>query len=69
MKKISKADILGIKPGRLQVFVFDTAKAVMSARQYVYQISHIEPPKGVAKYRTKVNFDNKTLVVEAVPSE
>ena len=69
MKKLTKADILNIKPGKFEVFVFDTAKAIMSARQYAYQIGYIEPPDGVARYRTKANFKNKTLVVEAVPCE
>lgn len=69
MKKLTKADILAIKPGKFEVFVLDTAKAVKSGRQYVYQIGYIEPPDGVARYRTKANFKNKTLVVEAVPCE
>ncbi len=67
MKKLTKADILGIKPGNFEVFVFETTKAVMSARQYAYQIGYIEPPNGVARYKTKANFKNKTLVVEAIP--
>ena len=69
MKKLTKADILNIKPGKFEVFVFDTAKAIMSAHQYAYQIGYIEPPDGVSRYRTKANFKNKTLVVEAVPCE
>lgn len=68
MKKLTKADILNIKPGRFQVFVFDDIKAIVSARSYVLQLSRIEPPHGVARYRTKSNYDNKTLLVEAVPS-
>ena len=69
MKKLTKTDILNIKPGKFEVFVFDTAKAIMSARQYVYQIGYVEPPEGVARYKTKANFKNKTLVVEAVAVE
>ena len=69
MKKLTKVDILNIKPGKIAVFVFDTAKAVKSARQYAYEIGYIEPPKGVARYKTKANFANKTLVIEAVAAE
>lgn len=69
MKKLTKSDILSIKPGKIEVFVFETAKAIMSARQYAWLISKTEPPEGVARYKTKANFENKTLVIEAVPVE
>ena len=69
MKKLTKADILSIKPGKIEVFVFDTAKAIMSARQYAWLIGNTEPPEGVSRYKKKANFENKTLVIEAVPLE
>ena len=69
MKKLTKADILSIKPGKIEVFVFETAKAIMSARQYAWLIGDTEPPEGAARSKTKANFENKTLVIEAVPVE
>lgn len=69
MKKLTKADILGIKPGKIEVFVLDNAKAIMSARQYAWLLGKTEPSEGVARYKTKANFENKTLVIEAVPVE
>lgn len=69
MKKLTKSDILGIKPGKIEVFVLDNAKAIMSARQYAWLLGKTEPPEGVARYKTKANFENKTLVIEAVPVE
>ena len=69
MKKLTKADILGIKPGKIEVFVLDNAKAIMAARQYAGLLGKTEPPEGVARYKTKANFENKTLVIEAVPVE
>ena len=69
MKKLTKADILGIKPGKIEVFVLDNAKAIMSARQSAWLLGKTEPPEGVARYKTKANFENKTLVIEAVPVE
>lgn len=69
MKKLTKADILGIKPGKIEVFVLDNAKAIMSARQYAWLLGKTEPPEGVVRYKTKANFENKTLVIEAVPVE
>ena len=69
MKKVTKADILSIKPGEFKVFVFETTKAAISARSYAYQIGYIEPPDGVAKYRTRIDFKSKSLVIEAVPCE
>lgn len=53
MKKLTKADILGIKPGKIEVFVLDNAKAIMSARQYAWLLGKTEPPEGVARYKTK----------------
>lgn len=67
MKKLTKSDILSIKPGKIEVFVLDNAKAIMSARQYAWLLGKTEPPEGVARYKTKANFENKTLVIEAVP--
>ena len=69
MKKLTKADILSIKPGKIEVFVFETAKAIMSALLYAWLIGRAETPEGVARYKTKANFENKTLVIEAVPVE
>ena len=69
MKKLTKADILGIKPGKIEVFVLDNAKAIMSARQYAWLLGKTEPSEGVARYKTKANFENKTLVIESVPVE
>lgn len=69
MKKVTKADILSIKPGELKVFVLDTPKAVVSAKSYALQIGHIEPPAGVARYRTKCDYKNRTIVIEAVQCE
>lgn len=69
MKKLTKTDILNIKPGKIEVFVLDNAKAIMSARQYAWLLGKTEPPEGVARYKTKANFENKTLVIEAVPVE
>lgn len=69
MKKVTKADILSIKPGEFGFFVLDTPKAVASAKSYASQIGHIEPPAGVERYRTKCNYKDRTIVIEAVPSE
>lgn len=68
MKKLTKADILSIKPGESKVFDLDTAKAVHSARQYVWQIGHIEPPEGIRGYTTMADFENNSLYVEALAS-
>lgn len=69
MKKLTKPDVLSIKPGKSRAFVFETAKAVASARSYAYQLGYIEPPDGVKGYKTQANFREKTLIVEAVPVE
>lgn len=66
MEKLTKADIIGIKPGKYKVFLLDTKKAIRSARQYVYQINRIELPNGVARYKTSADYSNMTIIVEAV---
>ena len=40
--RISKKDILGIKPGESEEFLFDSAKATRSAVTYVYQLAQYE---------------------------
>ena len=47
MKKLTKSDILSIKPGKIEVFVFETAKAIMSARQYAWLIGKTERPQDI----------------------
>lgn len=49
MKKMTKTDILNIKPGKIEVFVFYTAKAIISARQYVYQIGYVGYSRSIAR--------------------
>lgn len=67
MKKVTKQDILNIKPGKTKVFVLDDAKAVRSAKSYIYQTAKIEPPQGVKKYTCSADYSNNTLAVEAIP--
>lgn len=35
--RITKQDILGIKPGKFEVFLLESARAVRSAVTYAYQ--------------------------------
>ena len=67
MKKVTKQDILNIKPGKTKVFVLDDAKAIRSAKSYIYQTAKIEPPKGVKRYVCSADYSNNTLAVEAIP--
>lgn len=68
MKKVTKCDILNIRPGKTKVFILDDARGVRSARSYIYQTAQIEPPHGVAKYRCHADYVNRTLTVEAIAS-
>lgn len=65
MKRVAKADILGIKPGETKRFFLDSAKAVVSARQYAYFLGRIEPREGVAKYSVSADFINHTVTITA----
>ncbi len=65
--KITKADIMNIKPGRLEVFILDSPKAVRSAVTYAYQLAADEDlPEGVLKYTTKADYKNRMVVISAV---
>lgn len=66
MEKVTKQDILNIKPGNKKVFLLDDAKAVRSAKSYIYQTAKIEPPKGVKRFVCCADYDNNTLLVEAI---
>lgn len=69
MKKVTKYDILNIKPGKTKVFVLDDAKGVRSAKSYIYQMAKIEPPQGVKRFICHADYSNNTLVVEAVAAQ
>lgn len=67
MKRVTKADILGIRPGETKTFFLDSAKAVVSARQYAYFLGRVEPRNGVAKYSVSADFTNHSVVITAKP--
>lgn len=69
MQKLTKKDILNIKPGAVKVFVLDTAKAVVSARQYAYQLAKVEPRSGIERYKTIADYKNCTIAIEAIASK
>lgn len=68
--RITKQDILGIKPGKFEVFLLESARAVRSAVTYAYQLAQYEDlPKGVLKYSTSADYKNHTAIITAVPVE
>lgn len=49
--RITKQDILDIKPGKFEVFLLESARAVRSAVTYAYQLAQYEDlPKGYGSY-------------------
>lgn len=67
MERVTKADILGIKPGETKTFFLDSTKAVVSARQYAYFLGRVEPREGVAKYSVSADFVNFSVAITAKP--
>lgn len=69
--RISKKDILGIRPGESEEFLFDSAKATRSAITYVYQLAQYEDdlPEGVLKYRTSADYKNHKATITAISIE
>ena len=60
--RITKQDILDIKPGKFE------ARAVRSAVTSAYQLAQYEDlPKGVLKYSTSADYKNHTAIITAVP--
>lgn len=69
--RITKKDIMSIKPGTSEEFLFDSAKATRSAVTYVYQLALYEDelPEGVLKYRTSADYKNHKATITAIPVE
>lgn len=65
-ERLTKDALLGIKPGQMQIFAFETAKAIKSARAYIVECSRLCLPDGVERWETKADWDNNILVINAV---
>ena len=59
--KVSKKEILSIKPNMSKSFKLNSYKECLSARAYAYQLCKSDPRPGVNRY--SVSIDNKTNTI------
>lgn len=69
-EKMTKEALFAIKPGKVEVFQFDSPDAIKSARAYITELTNTrKQPKGVERWKTQANWENAELFVTAVKKE
>ena len=66
MEKLTKEEVLKIRPGKTAVFQFDDGKAVHSARQIIQYVKNTSMPADVKDYTTSADWEQKMLSVTAI---
>lgn len=66
MVKLTKAEVLKIKPGKTAVFQFEDGKTLFSARSLLQYIKQTSMPKDVQNYTTSADWEQHILIVTAV---
>jgi hypothetical protein len=66
MEKLTKEEVLKIRPGKTAVFQFDDGKAVHSARQIIQYVKNTSMPADVKDYTTSADWEQKMLIVTAI---
>lgn len=66
MEKLTKEDVLKIKPGKTAVFQFEDGRAVHSARQLIQYVKRTSMPADVQDYTTTADWEKKLLIVNAI---
>ncbi len=67
MKKVTKADIIGIAPGATRRFYLETPQSAVSARQYAYMLGKVEPADGVKRYSASIDYSCCSIAITAIP--
>lgn len=66
MEKLTKEEVLKIRPGKTAVFQFEDGKAVHSARQIIQYVKNTSMPADVKDYTTSADWEQKMLIVTAI---
>jgi len=66
MEKLTKEEVLKIRPGKTAVFQFEDGKAVHSARQLIQYVKNTSMPADVKDYTTSADWEQKMLIVTAI---
>lgn len=64
--KVTKDEIIKIKPGKPKIFVMDDGKACNSARVMVQYVKRCCMPKGIADYRTDIDWKQNVISITAI---
>lgn len=66
MEKLTKEEVLKIRPGKTAVFQFEDGKSVHSARQLIQYVKNTSMPADVKDYTTSADWEQKMLIVTAI---
>lgn len=66
MEKLTKEEVLKIKPGKTAVYQFDDGKSLHSARQLIQYVKQTSMPADVQDYTTSADWEQKMLIVTAL---
>lgn len=66
--KVTKEEILKIKPGKAKSFVVDDGNACNSARVLVQYVKRCAMPEGISNYKTEIDWQQNIVTVTAVAS-
>lgn len=66
MEKLTKEEVLKIRPGKTAVFQFEDGKSVHSARQIIQYVKNTSMPADVKDYVTSADWGQKMLIVTAI---
>lgn len=64
--KVSKKDILDIKPGTSMCFHMDSYKDCVSVQKYAYQLCKIYPRANIKRYSTSIDVKTNCITVTAL---
>ena len=62
-------DIIGIKPGKLRVFICDSPKGCNSARVQVQHVKRMYMPEGVENYTVHTQWEDNIVVITAIAKQ
>ncbi len=67
--KVTKKDILSVKPGSSLTMQLGSYKDCISARQYAYQLALSDPRENVEKYSVSIDKETNRITITAVPRQ
>ena len=66
--KVTKDEIIKIKPGKSKNFVVEDGNACNSARVMVQYVKRCCKPDGISDYKTEIDWQQNVVTVTAIAS-